>query len=183
MTVTTAGGTSATGAADQYTYIAAPPAPTVTGVSPTSGPTAGGTSVTITGTNFTGASAVKFGATAGHDLHGEQRTTITATAPAGTGTVDVTVTTAGGTSATNADDQYTYIDGRRPASIPSPVAGGWQLNGSAQLVTSRVAGQPAADAGHELAGGLGVLARAGARGRRLRRVRRVHRSAARAPTG
>ena len=60
MTVTTPGGTSATSAADEYTYI---PAPTVSKVEPTSGPAAGGTTVTITGTNLTGASEVKFGAT------------------------------------------------------------------------------------------------------------------------
>ena len=48
----TAGGTSATSAADQYTYIV-PPVPTVTNVSPTSGPVTGGTTVTITGTGFT----------------------------------------------------------------------------------------------------------------------------------
>jgi hypothetical protein len=40
-------------------------------------------------------------------------TQITATAPAGTGTVDVRVTTAGGTSATGAADQYTYVGRRR----------------------------------------------------------------------
>ena len=49
-----------------------PPAPTVTGLNPTSGPTAGGTPVTITGTNFTGATAVKFGTTS-RDLHRHQR--------------------------------------------------------------------------------------------------------------
>ena len=43
--------------------INAQPPPTITGVSPASGPTTGGTSVTITGTGFTGATAVKFGAT------------------------------------------------------------------------------------------------------------------------
>ena len=58
--VTTAGGTSATSAADQYTYVAVP---TITSLSPTSGPAAGGTSVIITGTGFTGATAVTFGAT------------------------------------------------------------------------------------------------------------------------
>ena len=42
--------------ADQYTYVAAP---TVSALSQTSGPAAGGTSVTITGTNFTGATGVK----------------------------------------------------------------------------------------------------------------------------
>ncbi len=38
VTVTTAGGTSATGPSDQFTYVAAP---TVTAVSPTAGPTSG----------------------------------------------------------------------------------------------------------------------------------------------
>ena len=77
VTVTTPGGTSATSPADQFTYVAAP---TVTGVSPTSGPAAGGTLVTITGTGFTGATAVEFGATPAtrrdggqrHDDHGRQ---------------------------------------------------------------------------------------------------------------
>src|SRR2546427_1462165 len=44
-------------AADQFTYVSAP---TVTSVSPTAGPTAGGTSVVITGTNLSGATAVTF---------------------------------------------------------------------------------------------------------------------------
>ena len=61
VTVTTVGGTSATSPADQFTYVAAP---TVTSISPTSGPTGGGTSVTITGTNLGGASAVDFGSNA-----------------------------------------------------------------------------------------------------------------------
>ncbi len=60
-------------------------------------------------------------------------TTITATAPAGTGTVDVTVTTAAGTSATSTADQFTYTTGPSPYVAPSPMAGGWQLNGTAQL--------------------------------------------------
>ena len=85
------GGTSATSASDQYfTYVP----PTITSVSPTAGPTAGGTSVTITGTGFTGATAVKFGATAATAFTVNSATQITATAPAGVaGTVDITVTT------------------------------------------------------------------------------------------
>ena len=39
-------------------HAAPPQPPTVTSISPDSGPTTGGTSVTITGTNFTGATAV-----------------------------------------------------------------------------------------------------------------------------
>src|SRR5207248_8334960 len=106
ITVTTLGGTSATGATDQYTYAAQP---AVTSVSPSAGPTAGGTSVTITGTNLTGATAVNFGANAATGFTVNSATQITATAPAGTGTVDITVTTAGGTSATNAADHYTFV--------------------------------------------------------------------------
>ena len=72
MTVTTAGGTTATSAADKFTYTV-PPVPTVTGVSPASGPSTGGTTVTVTGTGLTGASAVNFGAgNPAHLLHREQ---------------------------------------------------------------------------------------------------------------
>ncbi|WP_160861951.1 putative Ig domain-containing protein [Shinella kummerowiae] len=107
--VTTVGGTSATSAADQYTYVTAP---TVTSVSPTAGPTAGGTTVTITGTGFSaaaGTGAVKFGATvASYTINSS--TQITATSPVSSaGTYDITVTTVGGTSATSASDQYTYV--------------------------------------------------------------------------
>ncbi|WDQ35456.1 IPT/TIG domain-containing protein [Paenibacillus marchantiae] len=107
VTVMTSGGTSATSAADQYTYLAEP---TITSMSPTSGPTSGGTIVTLTGTNLTDATAVKFGATAAASYTVNSATQITATAPVGSaGTVDVTVTTSGGTSATSAADQYTYL--------------------------------------------------------------------------
>src|SRR5437764_234984 len=83
--------------------------PTVTSISPTSGPTGGGTTVTITGTNFTGATAVKFGSSNATSFTVNSASQITATSPAGTGTVDVTVTTAGGTSATSASDRFTYV--------------------------------------------------------------------------
>ena len=100
--------------------------PTVTGVSPSSGPTAGGTSVTITGTDFTGAGAVSFGATAGLVVHVNSATQITATTPAdGAGTVDVTVTTGGGTSGTSGVDHFTFT------AVPSaPAAPSLQSSGS-----------------------------------------------------
>ncbi len=82
---------------------------TVTSVTPTSGSTAGGTSVTITGTNFTGATAVRFGTTSATTFTVGSDTSITATSPAGTaGTVNVTVTTPSATSATSAGDLFTY---------------------------------------------------------------------------
>ena len=82
--------------------------PTVTNVNPNTGPTSGGTSVTITGTNFSGATAVRFGSNAAGSFTVDSATQITATSPAGVGTVDVTVTTAGGTSAISSGDRFTY---------------------------------------------------------------------------
>ena len=106
VTVTTPGGTSATLPADQFTYD---PVPTITSVAPASGPVAGGTTVTVTGTGFTGATAVTFGTTAATSYTVVSATSITAVSPAGSaGTVDVTVTTPGGTSATSPADQFTY---------------------------------------------------------------------------
>ena len=96
---------SATSPADQFTYVTAP---AVTRSRPTVGPAAGGTSVTITGTGFTGTTTVHFGANAAFfTVNGT--TSITATSPVGTaGTVNVTVTNPGGTSATSSADQFTY---------------------------------------------------------------------------
>jgi outer membrane protein assembly factor BamB len=132
VTVTTPGGTSSTNTADKFTYILPPP-PTVSGVSPSSGPS--GTLVTITGTNLLGATAVDFGAgNPATTLTVNNSTTITAAAPTGSpGQVDVTVTTGSGTSATGSADQFTYTTGASPYLAQSPIAGGWQLNGSAQL--------------------------------------------------
>jgi hypothetical protein len=85
-----------------------PPPPTVVSLAPNNGPIAGGTSVTITGTNFTGATAVKFGAAAAASFLVNSATQITATSPAGTGTVDVTVTVPAGTSALSAAAKFAY---------------------------------------------------------------------------
>jgi hypothetical protein len=87
------------------------PAPTVAELSPAHGPAAGGNTVTIKGTGFTGANAVHFGANLATDLSVVSATEITVKAPAGTanGKVDVTVTTPeGGSSGTVEADKYTY---------------------------------------------------------------------------
>jgi hypothetical protein len=87
------------------------PIPTVTNVSPNSGTTTGGTTVTITGTQFcNGTVTVMFGTTAGTGVVVNSNTQITVVSPAhAAGTVHVTVTTAGGTSATSTADQYTFV--------------------------------------------------------------------------
>lgn len=84
--------------------------PTVTAVIPNSGPTGGGTAVLITGTNFTGATAVNFGAGNPATFTVVSATAITvASNPSGSaGTIDVRVTTPLGTSAIVAADQFTY---------------------------------------------------------------------------
>ncbi|MGA2037590.1 MAG: IPT/TIG domain-containing protein, partial [Acidimicrobiales bacterium] len=121
VTVTTTLGTSATGLADKFTYV---PVPTVTGVSPTSGPTAGGTSVTVSGSGFTGATGVDFGSTPATSFSVTNDNTITATSPTGSaGTVDITVTTAGGTSATSSADQFTYVPAVPTVTGISPTSG------------------------------------------------------------
>jgi len=61
---------------------AAVPLPTVSNVSPNRGPDAGGTSVTVTGTNLTGATAVTIGGVAATSVVVVNSTTITATTPA-----------------------------------------------------------------------------------------------------
>jgi hypothetical protein len=83
------------------------PAPRVAGVSPGTAPQ--GTTVTITGTGFTNATAVSFGQVAASGYTVVSDTSITAVAPAvRTGTVDVLVTGPGGPSAANPSDQFTF---------------------------------------------------------------------------
>jgi hypothetical protein len=103
--------------------LAVPAAPTVTGVSVPCGPVGSGTPVTVTGTHLQAASEVDFGAaavTSGIRMT-DRGHTLAVTSPAGSGTVDVTVTTAGGTSATSSADQLTYGPGR---SCDAPVGTG-----------------------------------------------------------
>ncbi|MEV0537915.1 IPT/TIG domain-containing protein [Kitasatospora sp. NPDC050463] len=66
-------------------------------ISPNQGSTGGGTTVTITGTNLSGTTAVKFG-TKSATITANTPTAVTVVSPSGAGTVGVTVTTPGGTS-------------------------------------------------------------------------------------
>src|SRR5205085_9760917 len=100
VTVTTAGGTSAVSAADQFSYPP-PPTPILSGTNPTSGPGAGGTSVTINGSNFStvpGATTISFGSSAGTGVSCLSSTSCTVTSPPGSGVVDIRVTVGGQSS-------------------------------------------------------------------------------------
>ena len=106
ITVTTVGGTSATGVADRFTY---PVVPTVVSVSPAAGPLAGGGTVTITGADLGSASSVTFGGTPATFLVVDP-THLTATTPAhAAGVVDVVVTGSSGPSPVVTGDRFTYL--------------------------------------------------------------------------
>ena len=145
ITVTTPGGTSSTGPGDQYVYAVLP---TVTGVAPAAGPPSGGDTVVVTGTGFIGATDVFVDT---HDVSTSpcpgspssacftvnSATQITvqnlpAHAPA---TVDITVQTPAGTSATSSADQYVYasapaVTGVSPPFGPLAGAGSVTVNGT-----------------------------------------------------
>ncbi len=116
---------------DTTVTFTAPPGgslqPAVSSISPTSGPGTGGTQVTILGSNFAGATAVRFGtqlaptftvSTSGSEI------VATSPIPVAAGAVDVTVTGPGGTSPTLSADIFTYTSAPRLAvASVSPTSG------------------------------------------------------------
>ncbi len=137
VTVTVSGQSASL--ASGFTYVAVP---TVSSVSPNSGSTAGGTAVTITGTNFTAGATVTFGGTAATNV-AVSGTQITATAPAGSaGAVTVTVTNPGAQSG-SLPNGFTYV---APATAITYVQGNFatpqtpQTTVSVTFTTAQVAG-------------------------------------------
>ncbi|HEX3793996.1 MAG TPA: IPT/TIG domain-containing protein [Acidimicrobiales bacterium] len=121
--VTTPGGTSAAVAADSFTYVASIP-PSISGLNPTSGPVNGGTTVTINGANFTGATKVLFGTVAATSFNVVSSSQITAVSPAqAAATHNVFVTTPAGTSATVSADSFIYTAAKPAVSGVSPTSG------------------------------------------------------------
>jgi hypothetical protein len=91
--------------------------PTVTDISPTTGPQAGGTAVTITGSGFSDATAVAFGSTAASAYSVLSPTEVVAVSPASApATDDITVTTSSASSPPVPADQFTFL----PMSVISP---------------------------------------------------------------
>jgi IPT/TIG domain/FG-GAP repeat len=103
------GASDRTGAAWAFVVPGAPPQ--VTGVSPSEGPTSGGTEVTISGSDFSEATAVKFGSVPAQSFTvNSEGTSITAESPKEpAGTVDVKVESPGATSATSEQDLFTFV--------------------------------------------------------------------------
>lgn len=96
------------------------PEPNTLLLSPSSGPTTGGTTVTIAGTDFTGVTAVRFGGVPASSFSVESENRLTAVSPASPspGVVDVSVTTIAGSSPTNGADRFQYT---APATPPKCV--------------------------------------------------------------
>ena len=129
--VTNVTGSSATSLASKYSYGA----PSITSLSPSGGPLAGGNTVVITGTGFTGvtgAVAVKFGVDSATSYTVVSPTQITATAPlhSTAAVVQVSVTNPAGTSLNTAADDYAYGG----PTITSVVPAAGPLTGSNSVV-------------------------------------------------
>ncbi|MER8830136.1 putative Ig domain-containing protein [Mesorhizobium sp. M0938] len=123
--LTTNGGPRGGNVAGQVTVAYVPPGvPSLTSISPTSGPVTGGTSVTITGVNLNDVTGVTIGGTALIGTTVVNSTTITGTTPANTaGSRNVTVTTLSGSSTLTGG--FTYISPTitvGPPSLPSATA-------------------------------------------------------------
>jgi beta propeller repeat protein len=85
------------------------PPPSVKKLSPRKGQAGGGTSVTITGANFSEPASVRFGSTNATSFTVNSPTSITAVSPVGKkGTVDVSVSTLKGASTTSKKDHFKY---------------------------------------------------------------------------
>ncbi len=136
VTVTTAGGS----ASSTFTYVNV--APVVSAISPASGPMTGGTAVTISGSNLSGATAVTFGgASASSFTYNAATGAISAVAPPGAvGAVSVSVTTSGGSSAASAASQFTYTSTFKVAASPSSQAVGAGKRVSFTLVLTALGG-------------------------------------------
>jgi hypothetical protein len=94
------------------------PPPTITALGSASGPAAGGTSVRVTGTDLEGATAVKFGSNPAASFTVDSEGQITATSPAGSGSLPVSVTTPAGTATSS--QQFAYQAPQTPTPTPPP---------------------------------------------------------------
>lgn len=102
ISVTTPSGTGTSGT--KFTTVSRPMLASIT---PQSGPKDGGTTVTLTGADFTGATAVKFGNVPAASFIVDNDTSITAVSPAGTDPVAITIVTPYGD--TTEQVYFTYI--------------------------------------------------------------------------
>jgi len=130
-------------------------APAVTGVSPSSGTTAGSTPVTIVGTNLVGASGATFGGTAATGVSVINTTAVSAITPAhAAGAVNVLVTTPNGTA--TGTNVYTYISPPTVTSV-TPASGTSSGGTTVTIVGTNLVGASGATFGGTAATGVSVI--------------------------
>ena len=135
VSVTTPGGTATRSNAFTHVYVP----PTIASVSPSAGPETGGTSITITGTNLLGATAVRVGGATASALVVVNATTLTCTTPAGTaGARDVQVTVPGGSVTSTGGFTYYALAG----SLAGGGGAGWGPGLSADAKVDPAGGTP-----------------------------------------
>ncbi len=155
VVVTTPAGTG-TGA-NLYTYAGGPIA---LAISPPTGPTAGGQTVTISGQNFIGATAVSIGGSAAAIVGVPTATTITVTTPPHTtGLVDVVVTTPGGTL--TGTSIYRYVPALTLASTAAATQQVGQVYSQSNVASGGTPGYTYAVTGGALPGGTILTASTG----------------------
>jgi hypothetical protein len=143
--------------ANGYTYVAPNPAPTAVSIAPSSGPTAGSTSVTITGTGFLSGATVSMGGTGATGVTLASSTSITAITPAhAAGAVNVVVTNTDGQKGTLANG-YTYSS--TPSNLGLGVLGG---DSSSATVTAGQTASYTLSIGGDGMGGTASISCAGA---------------------
>lgn len=116
--------------AGRFTFV---PGTEIDGVEPEIGPEAGGNTVTITGSCFTGATEVLFGDRPAMSFTVVSDTQITAVAPAGVGIVDITVVGSAACGEDTLPDGYEYLD--EPVITSLEPASGPETGGTAVTIT------------------------------------------------
>jgi PKD repeat protein/phosphatidylserine/phosphatidylglycerophosphate/cardiolipin synthase-like enzyme len=136
-TATADSASAGTLAVDNFNAVRPAGAPSITSVTPNAGPETGGTQVSISGSNFSAGSTVKFGGVAATNVNVVNANLITATTAAHpAATVDVVVTTVDQQSATLTNG-YTYQFAEDPGNEPPQLsATGTPLSGPAPLTVS-----------------------------------------------
>ena len=112
------------------------PAPTVNSVSPNSGSTSGGTSVTVSGSNFVSGAAISFGGIAATSTAFVSSSTLTAVTPAHTaGTFDIVITNPDGQVGVLAN-AFTYAASVSPPTISSVTPSSGPTSGGTSITIS-----------------------------------------------
>jgi hypothetical protein len=153
VTISSPGSTSTTSLADQFTYV---PVPAITKITPGSGPARGGTKVTIQGSNFVGSVSVRFGGKLATGVRVFSPSELIATAPSGSGTVYVTVSTVGGSNETTATARYAFVAAPTVSKVTpalGPTKGGMKVT----IQGSNFVGTVSVRFGGKLATGVVVL--------------------------